>query len=193
MIDFYTKSSLAAIGFLITIFFILFYRYKKILDTKIITKTYILLSLRFLSLVIILYLFINPLLIYENNSIVKPKVGIFVDNSKSMSIFQSFSNINYLDQIDTLVNYLENKNYLVKKFVFADSLKKKKSLSNLKFNEIVTNFSSLSDLKSKYDLDYNIIISDGIPTVGKTIEDNTLKNPTFGISVGDSIQIIDVK
>ena len=126
MIDFYTKSSLATIGLLIIIFFILFYRYKKILDTKIITKAYILLSLRFLSLVIILYLFINPLLIYENNSIVKPKVGIFVDNSKSMSIFQSFSNINYLDQIDTLVNYLENKNYLVKKFVFADSLKKKK-------------------------------------------------------------------
>ena len=193
MIDFYTKSSLATIGFLIIIFFILFYRYKKILDTKIITKAYILLSLRFLSLVIILYLFINPLLIYENNSIVKPKVGIFVDNSKSMSIFQSFSNINYLDQIDTLVNYLENKNYLVKKFVFSDSLKKKKSLSDLKFNEIVTNFSPLSDLKSKYDLDYNIIISDGIPTVGKAIEGNTFKNPTFGISVGDSIQIIDVK
>ena len=128
MIDFYTKSSLATIGFLIIIFFILFYRYKKILDTKIITKAYILLSLRFLSLVIILYLFINPLLIYENNSIVKPKVGIFVDNSKSMSIFQSFSNINYLDQIDTLVNYLENKNYLVKKFVFSDSLKKKKKV-----------------------------------------------------------------
>ena len=141
-----------------------------------------------------MYLFINPLLIYENNSIVKPKVGIFVDNSKNMSIFQSFSNINYLDQIDTLVNYLENKNYLVKKFVFSDSLKKKKKVyPNLKFNKIVTNFSPLSDLKSKYDLDYNIIISDGIPTVGKTIEGNTFKNPTFGISVGDSIQIIDVK
>ena len=129
-----------------------------------------------------MYLFINPLLIYENNSIVKPKVGIFVDNSKSMSIFQSFSNINYLDQIDTLVNYLENKNYLVKKFVFSDSLKKKKSLSDLKFNEIVTNFSPLSDLKSKYDLDYNIIIYDGIPTVGKTIEGNTFKNQLLNFS-----------
>ena len=29
--------------------------------------------------------------------------------------------------------------------------------------------------------------------MGKTIEGNTFKNPTFGISVGDSIQIIDVK
>lgn len=193
MLDFYIKSSLILSGILIVIFLILIYEYKKILSNKIISRPYILLTLRFSSLVMITYLFINPLLVYKNKLIEKPKIGIFIDNSKSMSIFQSLSDNNYLDSIDSLLKYLQNKKYVIEKFAFADSLKKINSLSDINFNKSLTNFSSLNNLKNKYDLDYNIIVTDGIRTVGKNIEETNFKNPTFAISVGDSVKINDVK
>lgn len=180
------KISIAfAVALLLSVFL---YRYKRPFKGK---WAYLLLGLRFLSLFLLGLIFINPSIKKIEAEVVKPKLLVAVDNSKSISFLNENQNVKKL--ITQLKNNEDiRQKFEVSFFTFGDE---PMPLDSLSFSEQKTDISALlQQLEKIYGSENNpvVLITDGNQTQGNDIAYLSYKNPVFPIVVGDTTSVSDV-
>ena len=157
------------------------------------TKKIILVALRTVALIVILFIFFEPVLSFTKKIILEPINLIFVDDSRSMTIKDGTDRINKVKEItsDFLTNPILAKDEI---YLFGSHIRElsEDSLDNLGFDDAVTNisqiFSSIEMDKKNYST--IIMITDGVVTAGSN-SINTAINlglPIFTIGIGDTVQ-----
>ena len=158
-------------------------------DKSIIKK--ILFVIRAISIFLILLLFINPKIVKIEFEIIKPKLIILTDNSKSIS------KLNQKQDVINIVNKIKFNKELDKKFnlelySFSDMISINDSLD---FSKNSTNiFKSLNDINKIYKKDIApiILITDGNQTVGKDFSNIKINQSIYPIIVGDTTIFSDI-
>jgi len=173
-------------------FISLFYLYK-ILSQK---KWYkLLLALRFVSILIIILLLLNPVIKISSQINKELNWNIFLDNSSSIKYHKTPSINSIKSGIQQIMDKLTEKNISFNLFLFDNKISPS-GLSNFNGNGISTNFGKVLD--SIIDQENNsagtIIISDGIITEGKnSVEDlASIKTPVHVIGVGEKSELVDI-
>mgnify|MGYP001379185462 CR=1 FL=1 len=163
---------------LTTIFLTFIYLYKKHLNDKKV-KSYSLLSLRSISLTILLILFFEPFINYYSNKIVDKKINIFVDNSKSIS--KAVSSNEMISYIDSIEVWADNKDYKLSYYTFGEELVEGGSID---FTDSSTIYKGVVNKINTSPKHLNILFTDGIQTHGFGLSDLTLDNPINIIGLG---------
>ena len=161
------------------------------------SKKILLVFLRSLALLLILFVFFEPILTFAKKKILEPVNLVFLDNSRSIQIKDG------TDRKQTVLNFvkgleqndLSNNSEL---FTFGNKTQKISfdSLQKLNFSEGSTNFANIfSDIgKTDRNISSITIVSDGVITEGSnplhTAE--KLNIPIFTVGVGDSTSRKDV-
>ncbi len=146
---------------------------------------------RFLSVLSILILIINPQIKKKKNKIIKPNLIVAVDNSSS---------IKYNSQeksVENLISFFKknkdlNTRFLVNYYSFGNNLD---ILDSLNFKDKQTNLSlPFQEFSKLYKTGINpiILITDGNQTTGNAIEFVDYKSPVFPIIVGDTTIFKDI-
>jgi len=146
---------------------------------------------RFLSIFLILMVFINPSVKKTSYQLVKPKLFVAIDNSQSIKFNKNNSIVN------SLVKQVENNTQLNSKFnvtyfSFGDKIQ---ILDSLSFNENATNLALPLETFSEIDSVSKspiILISDGNQTTG-ALDYTNYKNIVYPIIVGDTSTFEDIK
>lgn len=164
-----------------------FYFYKR----KANRFTYLLFTLRFLSLFLLGLLLLNPKITKTTNSTVKPNLLVAVDNSKSI-VFQKQG-----EKVTDFVKKLKNSKELHQKFniSFFAFGKTVYPLDTLSFTEKHTNISlPLQQFSAIYKNKNTavLLITDGNQTQGNNVEYLSYKNPVFPFIIGDTTNVEDV-
>jgi hypothetical protein len=155
------------------------------------TLKYVLSFLRFISLLSLFILIINPS--FKKNSIekIKPNLVVAVDNSTSIKYNLLDSKIkNLVKQFKTSAA-LNNK-YSIQYFGFGNSLFK---LDTLSFLENQTDLAlPIKQVKELFGSNISplVLITDGNQTVGDNVEFINFKNPVFPFIVGDTTLLEDI-
>jgi hypothetical protein len=114
------------------------------------------------------YLLINPLIKTLNHSIIKPKVVLILDNSKSIAFAGKSALDELLNGVSALKNEIANKGFDFEVKLLNDE--KVENIKDIKFSLNKTNLTSvLIDLKNTYEgqnLSDVILVSDGIINEG---------------------------
>ena len=175
---------------LLAISIAVFFYYKNLKNKE--KVSYLLAFLRFISLFFVFLLLINPKIIQQELEIVKPKLVVAVDNSKS---------IEYLKQSEVVVGLVDkivsnsklNEKFDIDYYSFENSVT---SLDSLKFDGINTDISKpIKQFKSIYKdvIAPVLLISDGNQTLGSSYEFQKSQQPIFSIVVGDTIRHDDIR
>jgi hypothetical protein len=175
-----------------------FYVYRFTLPPVSKIKKFILTFLRSLSLVLLLFIFFEPVLSLTKIFTITPIHLFFVDDSKSMQIQDGTDRIN--SQKNVVDKALQsNLSATIKFYSFGSSVQKvnSDSLNNLDYSEPTTNF--LKIFGSLNLIDDNIasitIVSDGVITEGSTPTYTAEKIgvPVFTVGIGDSARKNDIE
>ncbi len=155
-------------------------------------KKIILTVLRFTSLLLLLFIFFEPLLTLTRKNVISPVSLFFFDNSKSISLEDGTDRENTMRLIaaNTINNSIAD-NAEINLFNSSVKLSSKDSLlNNLNFSGSTTNFSEIFNhiKKSEKNISSIIIISDGVVTEGSTptLTAEKLSIPVFTVGIGDS-------
>ena len=192
--------------FLILIFIslVIFISYKPLLARS---KRYFtfLFILRFLSILIILFLLLN-ITVFTTKVLVKtPLTKVYFDNSVSAKYHQSISKeslINSYNDIISNLNFNDKNlkfNPKIKSYSFGEKVNLIDSPLDMKINESSTNFSSIIstfDENSVYeDLQNIIILTDGQSTLGDDpiISFKNINTPIYTIGIGENYKLVDLK
>ena len=130
--------------------------YKSLLAEKKI-KSIIFLTLRSLSILLLLVLFIDPHLFYYSTANKEKKLNIFIDNSMSIK-YQDISTDSILDLINDLDGVFIKENIKTNFFVFGDSLQPY-NRKILDLNDNQTNFTDVQNHINNHIDSYNLLIS----------------------------------
>ena len=162
------------------------------------TKKFLLIFLRSLALVLLLFIFFEPVLTLTKKNILTPINLFFFDNSKSITIDDG---TNRIEKIKSLIEQTKSASINGNKQYFSFGLSvnpsDEHSLSKIKFSEIVTDFSRI--FSNVNQTENNIasitIISDGVITEGSTpiYSAEKLGIPVFTVGIGDSTKKNDVE
>ncbi len=162
------------------------------------SKKILLVSLRSLALLLVLFVFFEPIVTLAKKKILEPVNLIFLDNSRSLQIKDGTNREQtVLDFVKGLgQNNLSNNSEL---FTFGNKTQKISfdSLQKLNFSEGSTNFAKMfSDVgKTERNISSITIVSDGVITEGSnplhTAE--KLNIPIYTVGVGDSTSRNDVE
>ena len=190
---FYILGSVLVVTILFVFFLIIVIQYRSHLISKKI-KSYILIPLRVISILILLILLLEPYLSYPDYSF-KNKLNIYIDNSRSIG----YNNITS-ESLLTITEYFDEwdkeQDIRVQVFTFGDSVADHLN-KGFNLNSNVTNFSNLKSYIDKKINTSNIIISDGNSTEGYNLSDLNFEHPINFIGVGfldyQDISIEDVK
>lgn len=155
----------------------------------------VLITLRFLSVLLLLILLINPKINKTTVLKVKPNLVIAIDNSESIAyLSQKNSVIELMARLsnhDTLKEIFD-----LQLYEFSNSLNKLET-DSLKFNGKQTNISNaLRQLNQIYDRDITapiMLITDGNQTFGYDYDDKRLQQPVYPIMLGDTTTYADFK
>ncbi len=159
-------------------------------------KLWVVAALRFLSVSIISFLLLNPLLKYVKGSIQKPIIVLAIDNSES--ILQTIDSAQYRSKITEFRTRFQKQvgeGINVQAYRFAD----KPEMLPPDFKGKQTNFSSLfSEINTVYsgsNVGAMVLVSDGIYTKGinPVYESKDLRFPVFTVGVGDTQTKKDLK
>ncbi|MCF6181353.1 VWA domain-containing protein [Lutibacter sp.] len=147
--------------------------------------------LRFLSVFLILVVFINPSINKISYQIVKPKLFVAIDNSQSIKFNNNDAIVtNLVKQVKN--NKLLNSKFDINYYSFGDKVS---VLDSLTFNGATTNLSlpiqiiPETDLISKTPI---VLITDGNQTEG-SLDYTSYKNAIYPIIVGDTSTFEDIK
>ncbi len=185
------------IGFVLLILYVI-YVYKFTLPPVSKFKRVLLIFLRSAAIILLLFIFFEPVITITQKIIQTPTNLFYFDNSKSITIEDK---TNRLSTEKNLIEAIKNSTLKgdSKFFSFGSSVKRvsKDSLSLLKFNEPATNFAEIfKDInQSKDNISSITIISDGVITQGSTpiYTAEKLDIPVFTVGIGDSTKRDDVK
>jgi len=160
-------------------------------------KKIILVTLRTLALIIILFIFFEPILSFTKKIILEPVNLVFVDNSRSITIDDGSDRINDVRNIvDKIIANPMSANDEIN--LFGDKVVNlsEDSLNKLDFEDPVTNISQVISSIKRDEKNYSTItlITDGVITSGSNsiYAAGNLNLPIFTIGIGDTSQIIDV-
>ncbi len=175
-----------------------FYVYRFTLPPVSKTKKFLLILLRSLALVLLLFIFFEPVLTLTKKNILTPINLFFFDNSKSITIEDG---TNRIEEIKGLIELTKsaaingNKQY----FSFGSTVNPidEDTVSTIKFSETVTDFSKIfsNDNQTENNIASITIISDGVITEGSTpiYSAEKLGIPVFTVGIGDSTKKNDVE
>lgn len=175
-----------------------FYIYRYTLPPVASSKKYLLIFFRSIALILILFVFFEPVLTLIKKDILIPENIFFFDNSRSIKIEdKSDRSENEKKIFEAISNFNLSSN---KEFYTFGSIVKPistDSLDRLNFIEPTTNFSSIfTNLNTdKKNIAAITIISDGVITEGSTpiYTAEKLGIPVFTVGIGDSSQKNDVE
>ncbi len=175
-----------------------FYVYRFTLPPVSKIKRIILTALRAFALVLLLFIFFEPVLTLTKINILTPVNLFFFDNSKSITIDDRTNRrgtiINLIEQTST--SSLAGSNQF---FSFGSSIKlvKEDSLDKLDFSETISNFSNIfSNInQTENNIASITIVSDGVITEGSTpiYSAEKIGIPVFTVGIGDSTKKNDVE
>lgn len=156
-----------------------------------------LITLRSVSLLIVLLLFLNPYFFSSSIEEKKPRLLLLFDNSESVSLSKGDyeGSKSYLEIIEKL-NLKNNSGIDFEYFTIGNSSAQINNLDSLSLLESETNFalalSQLQELEENFD--GSIIFSDGIITFGRNpiIQASNLSIPLYTIALGDTTKLKDV-
>ena len=184
--------------FLILLIGYTFYVYRYTVPSINPSKKILLVSLRSLALLLVLFVFFEPILTLAKKKILEPVNLVFLDNSKSIQIKDGTNReqtvLNFVKGLEQ--NNLSNNSEL---FTFGNKVQiiSFDSLQKLNFSEGSTNFANIFlDIgKTNRNISSVTIVSDGVITEGSnplhTAE--KLNIPIFTVGVGDSTSRNDVE
>ncbi|MBN1301717.1 MAG: hypothetical protein JW995_10930 [Melioribacteraceae bacterium] len=186
-------NPLLLIGLTIIISLYSYYVYKfTIPSVSTITKI-TLISIRSLALIILLILLLEPVLLVNSKTEVKPVNLIFFDNSSSMRQYDSIGVISEMQKIYNELNgILDDESYF---YTFGGDIDKF-DLQAFNLNDRFTNFENIARFVDTSDKNINniILISDGILTTGanpiRKIEEQRI--PYRVIGIGDTTKHNDI-
>ncbi len=166
-----------------------FFYYKNLKNKE--KVSYILTFLRFISLLAVFVLLINPKIEQQIITVEKPNLVVAVDNSSSIK------NSNQSSEVFGLIEKLKRDKSLNEKFdidyySFGNNVE---ILDSLKFDESQTNISKpFKRFKEVYKnkIAPIILVSDGNQTYGSNYEYLDIPQATYPIVVGDTTQYTDV-
>ena len=188
---FFILAVLAVLGYAVYV-----YRYT-IPQVKPSKKAFLIL-LRTLALMLLIFIFFEPILALTKKVILEPVNLVFIDNSRSIKIEDGTHRAESIKRF--ISNYgksglLNNSEF----FTFGSKLKETgfDSLKQIKFDEGSTNFSNIfSNIqKDKRNISSVVIISDGVITDGMNpvYTAEKLNIPVYTIGVGDTSQRNDIE
>jgi len=175
-----------------------FYVYRFTLPPVSSFKRFLLAALRSLALVLLLFIFFEPVLTLTKKNILTPLNLFFFDNSKSIQIDDGTNRINRIkDLIEKTRSSSLDGNKQFYTFGSSVNLIDEDSLSKINLSETVTDFSRIfSDINQAENNVASIaIISDGVITEGTTpiYSAEKLGIPVFTVGLGDSTKKNDVE
>lgn len=154
---------------------------------------WLLISLRTLSLIIILFLFFEPILAINSKREVNPTTLVFIDNSGSMS---AASNTKILteDFLKKWTNLRSTDDLSI--FLFGDSTREFTETSRINFSDKTSNFTKIIDKvrESEENITSVLLVSDGIITDGVNPINGAEKLgiPFYTIGLGDTTKNKDL-
>ncbi len=175
-----------------------FYVYRYTLPAVAASKKFLLASLRSIALILLLFIFFEPILSMTKKEVSEPVNLIFVDNSKSILIDDGTDREK---TVSRLVNELMNKSsaYNPEFLSFGSKVEKpdREFISSLDFSQSSTNFSSIFNEVNpgQSNIASITIVSDGVITDG-TNPIYTAKQkaiPVFTVGIGDSSRKNDIE
>jgi len=166
---------------ILIIFFISIIYYRRYLKDKKI-KPIIILSLRCLSLLVLLFLFIDPFLSYIKSDPREKRINLFVDNSRS--ILQSMPIDSLESHIDKIERWGNEKEYKTNFYLFGETLRPSRDID---LDDSSTRYDHLLNKINSSSKDINIILTDGNPTHGFRLSDLEINNPLNILGVGEAI------
>ena len=194
MLDFNIQGNVFIIIVSFFLLAVLVYNYTVLLRAKAPLWRFIMLFTRSLTLVIILFLLVNPILNYFGRRTEKPLTAVFIDDSSSIKFHLDKSNKNPVDLTAAIVEWADSHETDMSLFTFGNSLRPVKSLKRLNFTDTQTDFSDLPGKMSEIRADHNILITDGIATSGLDLASLNFSdvNPIYTIAVGAAADEVDV-
>ncbi len=168
-------------------FFQYFFKIKKAPKNHI-----ILFFLRAVSIFLLFLLFINPQIILEETTNIKPKLSVLIDNSKSTSFFKEEQFItDFITKIKS--NKQLSDKFELDVYGFGTQIQQ---LDSFSFTDSKTDISkaisSINNLHKK-NLGGMVLLTDGNQTLGEDYEFLNSKQAVFPLVVGDTIQYKDIK
>lgn len=161
-------------------------------------KKGILTLLRSLALILLLFIFFEPVLTLIKKQILTPLNYFFIDNSKSITIKDGTDRVSNLSSVTEKLNSasINGEKYF---YSFASDVHSinNDSLNKLNFNESSTDFSKIFSKINQ--IENNIasitIISDGVITQGSTpiYSAEKIGVPVFTVGIGDSSKKNDIE
>lgn len=150
-------------------------------------------ALRFITITLLSFLLLSPLIKTIKRTVEKPVVVIAQDNSESLIAGKdsSFYKKQYKESLQKLINELSDK-YDVRTFSFADKIKELTTVDSINFKDKQTNISALVDeLDTRFsnrNLGAVILATDGLYNNGSNpvYTSDKLKSPIYTIALGDT-------
>ena len=175
-----------------------FYIYRFTLPPVSKTKRFILTTLRTFSLILLLFIFFEPVLTLTKKNILTPVNLFFFDNSKSITIDDGTNRVKTMQALIELTRSspLNGKNMY---FSFGSSVRSvnEDSLSKFNFSENTSDFSKIFSNVNQTEnyISAITIISDGVITDGSTPIYSAEKTgiPVFTVGIGDSTRKNDIE
>jgi len=158
-------------------------------------QSFLLGFIRFLTVSLIAFLLLGPLIRQIQNIIIKPSIVIVIDNSQSITYNYSETEINNLNS--DLNRIIENLSFNDYQIEVQDLGGNKISLaSNFTYDQPATNLSkTLNDIEDRYEgrnLSGVILISDGIYNQGMSPVYENYSFPLFTVGIGDTVKKQDI-
>nr|WP_262913909.1 vWA domain-containing protein [Aequorivita vitellina] len=151
-------------------------------------------TLRFVTLFLILLLLINPKFKSETYTIEKPKLPVLIDNSASIGELGQKDNVSQILQ-NLKENSELNDKFDLSYYSFGSDFRESDSLSFKEKNTNISKALSLTNNLFKNQTAPTILITDGNQTLGTDYEFSsaTFKNNIYPVILGDSIKYTDLK
>ena len=163
----YLGSSVIIILSLIVFTFLMF-KYWQLLIRKVKKYRNILFILRFLSILFILFLIIDPLIKWNEKKNIPQNIDIFFDLSESMFVHSKKYNIDFNDIQNSIEEWGYKNNLQLDFFKFGKNIN---ILDNFNESEGITNFNDIHDFILFEQTDQLLLITDGKATEGRDIKD----------------------
>ena len=150
-------------------------------------------SFRFITVTILSFLLLSPLLKTVDRKLEKPIIIVAQDNSESIVVGKdsTFYRHEYLNGLQKMMDELSDK-YEVTFYSFADKIKKINATDSIKFNEKQTDMSAFfEEMETRYsnrNIGAIILASDGLYNKGANpiYTSEKIKVPVYTIAMGDT-------
>ena len=150
-------------------------------------------AFRFLTVGVLSFLLLSPLIKTVKRTVEKPVIVIAQDNSESLVAGKdsAFYRKQYKNNLERLINNLSDK-YDVRTFSFADKIIELQGLDSIDFKDKKTNISALfADIDTRYsnrNLGAVIVATDGLYNSGSSpvYASDKIKAPVYTVALGDT-------